>query len=83
MSHLLCLCRWDNAQRLQEKGLGIRLETYDFEEQQMLDAVEKLMNDKALNERLKAAARRIETSQSKVKACQRMEQIVEQFQQKQ
>lgn len=71
--------QYDNAQRIEEKGYGIRLNTYRFTEQQLLDAVEKLMNDEEMKERLQTAAKRIATSNSKVKACERIEALVEKY----
>ncbi len=70
--------QFDNAQRVEEKGFGIRLKPYDFTEEELLSAVDRLLNDAQLNERLKAAAKRIETSNSKDKAIERMEELIEQ-----
>ncbi len=71
--------QYDNAQRIQDKGFGRRLETYKFKEEELLDAVEKLINDEALKEKLQAAAKRIATSNSKVKACERIEALAEKY----
>ena len=56
------------------------MEPYLFEEQELIDALDKLLGDAELNQRLKVAAKRIEASKSKEKACIRMEQLVEEFQ---
>ncbi len=74
--------QWDNAQRVEEKGFGVRLKPYDFTEQELLDAVDRLLNDRQLNARLKAAARRIETSKSKDRALERIERMVEKLNEK-
>lgn len=71
--------QYDNAQRIEEKGYGIRLNTYRFTEEQLLNAVERLMHDEALKEKLQVAAKRIASSNSKVKACERIEALVEKY----
>ncbi|XP_054152696.1 NDP-glycosyltransferase YjiC-like [Oppia nitens] len=43
--------QFDNAQRLQDLGLGIRLNTYKCTDEEMLTAIEKLLNDNELNEK--------------------------------
>ncbi len=68
--------QYDNAQRLTEKGYGIRLETYSFTDQELVDAIEKLLNDTEMQQRLKAAAQRIATSDSKAKVVRRIEEVV-------
>lgn len=77
----LCLIlgdQYDNAQRIDEKGFGIQLKPYNFTEEELLSAVDRLLNDTQLNERLKKAAKRIEESNAKDKAIERMEKLVEQ-----
>ena len=69
----------DNAQRVHEKGYGIRIEPYRFDEQELLDAIEKLINDQELKSRLKVAAKRIQSSNSKEKACERIEELAEKY----
>jgi UDP:flavonoid glycosyltransferase YjiC (YdhE family) len=46
----------DNAQRVHELGLGIRLDTYQFTDAQMHTALDRLLTDAALHRRLAAAA---------------------------
>jgi MGT family glycosyltransferase len=43
--------QYDNAQRVQERGYGRRLATYDFADRELLDAVDDLLGDTALRER--------------------------------
>lgn len=71
--------QFDNAQRLSEKGYGKRFETYHFSEQELLDAVETLINDKQLKEQLSVASKRIATDQSKEKACMKIETVAEKY----
>jgi MGT family glycosyltransferase len=44
--------QYDNAQRMHELGLGIRLDTYLFTDTEMHDALRRLLNDSGLRERL-------------------------------
>ena len=71
--------QYDNAQRVDDKGYGVRIEPYDFEEKDLLDAIEKLIHDKDLKQRLQVAAKRIENSNSKVRACERIEALAEKY----
>ena len=64
---------------MHEKGYGIRLEPYTFAEGELLDAIDTLLNDDQLKRRLEVAAQRIATANSKVKACERIEQLVYKF----
>jgi MGT family glycosyltransferase len=43
--------QYDNAQRMHELGLGVRLETYTFRDEQLIDAVDGLLSDTALRSR--------------------------------
>ena len=45
--------QYDNAQRIDETGFGIRLDTYNCTKQQLLNAIEKLLNDNELKLKLK------------------------------
>ncbi|KAH9408267.1 hypothetical protein TYRP_011938 [Tyrophagus putrescentiae] len=51
--------QFDNAQRLDELGYGVRLHTYSFTEEQLLTAIEKLLGDEQLKSKLAAASERI------------------------
>jgi MGT family glycosyltransferase len=42
----------DNAQRIDEKGLGVRLDTYGHEPQELVDAIDGLLGDRELGARL-------------------------------
>ena len=54
----------DNGQRLQEKGLGIRLNAHKCSEEELLTAIEGLLNDKKLNEKLRNISKRIQNDNS-------------------
>ena len=43
---------YENAQRIDELGFGVRLNTYGFADAELTDAVERLLGDAALRSRL-------------------------------
>ncbi len=47
--------QYDNAQRMDELGLGVRLDTYRFTDAQLRGALDRLLGDQALRARLDAA----------------------------
>jgi MGT family glycosyltransferase len=49
----------DNAQRIEETGFGVRLDTYGHDTQAMTGALERLLDDEALTERLSRTAARL------------------------
>ena len=54
--------QYDNAQRVSETGFGVRLETYAFTESDLTGAIERLLSDSALRERLATASARIQNA---------------------
>ncbi|MEV0969475.1 glycosyltransferase [Microtetraspora glauca] len=46
--------QYDNAQRVHEKGYGVRLDTYGFTDEELTGALERLLGDTELRERLAA-----------------------------
>lgn len=71
--------QYDNAQRLSEKGFGIRLDPHNFTADQLVGAIEQLLADQKLKERLTAVAERIKRERSKDRACLRIEAMVADF----
>ncbi|MEU9831224.1 glycosyltransferase [Streptosporangium sp. NPDC048047] len=51
--------QYDNAQRVHELGYGVRLGTYTFTDAELTGALERLLGDTALRERLAAAGEEI------------------------
>ena len=67
--------QYDNAQRLDETGLGVRIEPFTFKDEELLSAVEKVLNDSKLKERLQAASRRIQASNKHEEFVDKIEQL--------
>ncbi|KAF7491826.1 putative UDP-glucosyltransferase YojK [Sarcoptes scabiei] len=71
--------QYDNAQRIAEKGYGLRINAHNCGETEMIECIEKLMNDKEIRDRCRKAAERIQSSNSKEKACIKIEQLVAKY----
>ena len=68
--------QFDNAQRVQEKGLGVRIEPYQFEPRQLVEAVDQLLRDDTTQLKAKQVAERIAKANSKQRACLALEELV-------
>jgi UDP:flavonoid glycosyltransferase YjiC (YdhE family) len=66
--------QYDNAQRVHELGLGIRLDTYRFTDAQLHGALARLLGDAALRARLAGAAAAIQQRDGVRKAADLIEQ---------
>jgi MGT family glycosyltransferase len=51
----------DNAQRMDETGLGVRLSTYGFRDEELPAAIDRLLADRGLGERMTRMAERIQS----------------------
>jgi len=65
----------DNAQRIDETGLGRRLSTYGFRDEELTDAIDELLADEPLADRLAAMSARIKASSGTVRAADLIERI--------
>jgi MGT family glycosyltransferase len=65
----------DNAQRVAETGFGVRLKTYDFEDAELTTAVDRLLADAALKERLTTIAGRLQANPGNVRAADLIERV--------
>jgi len=61
--------QYDNAQRMDELGFGVRLDTYGFTEAQMHEALDRLLADGALRGRLASAGQSIRARDGVVRAA--------------
>jgi UDP:flavonoid glycosyltransferase YjiC (YdhE family) len=66
----------DNAQRMQELGLGRRLDTYEHEPAELIEAIETLFADPMLPGRLSAISARLQADPGTVKAASLIEALV-------
>jgi len=66
----------DNAQRVEETGLGRRLSTYGFRDEELTDAIDELLADEPLAARLAAMSRRIKASSGTARAAALIERLV-------
>ena len=68
--------QYDNAQRVDELGFGVRLDTYGHELDELLGAVERQLADDALRARMRPIAERLHASPGTVKAADLIERLV-------
>lgn len=67
--------QYDNAQRIDELDYGVRLPTYEFEDDELTGAVDRLLADGALNARLAEIAARLRSEPGTVKAADLIERV--------
>jgi MGT family glycosyltransferase len=67
--------QYDNAQRLDETGFGIRLDTYRHEPPELVAAIERLLADARLAERLQAVSKRLAATPGTVTAADLIERV--------
>jgi MGT family glycosyltransferase len=65
--------QYDNAQRLHETGFGIRLDTYTHAPEELTGAIDRLLGDDALRERLARMSRRLAAAPGTVTAADLIE----------
>jgi UDP:flavonoid glycosyltransferase YjiC (YdhE family) len=65
----------DNAQRVDETGFGVRLSTYGFRDEELTGAIDRLLGDRALRDRLTEMAARIQAEPGTVKAAELIERV--------
>jgi MGT family glycosyltransferase len=67
--------QYDNAQRVQELGLGARLDTYRFEDHELVEALGRLLSDRDLQDRMAANAEFIRRQDGKRIAAVLIERV--------
>ncbi len=67
--------QYDNAQRLEETGFGVRLPTYDWTEGQLVDTVRGLLADEGLEHTMRGNAAAIQADPGQVRAADLLEQL--------
>ncbi len=67
--------QYDNAQRVHELGYGVRLGTYDHEPDELRGAVDLLLADEVLRERMRRISTRLQADPGTVKAADLIERV--------
>jgi MGT family glycosyltransferase len=67
----------DNAQRMHETGCGVRLGTYTFEARQMSEAIDRLLADTDLDQRLERMSQRLQGDPGNQRAARLVERVAE------
>ena len=67
--------QYDNAQRVDELGYGVRLDTYAFEDEELRQAVDRLVRDDALRERMAKEGEEIRRRDGKTVAADLIEAL--------
>lgn len=67
--------QYDNAQRMHETGLGVRLDTYGHAPEELRGAVDRLLGDAAVAARLEEIARGLQAAPGTVRAADLIEQL--------
>jgi MGT family glycosyltransferase len=65
----------DNAQRVEETGLGVRLATYSFSDQELAGAIDRLLADEALTARLGEISTRLAANPGTKRAAALIERL--------
>lgn len=66
----------DNAQRVHEKGFGIKMHAWNVEEKELSEAVEKLLADEKLKKRLQEVSKRIQNANNQLEAAKLIERVI-------
>ena len=67
--------QYDNAQRVAETGFGVRLATYSFEEDELQTAIDHLLADRGLAERMASIAAGAQASPGTERAADLIESL--------
>jgi MGT family glycosyltransferase len=65
----------DNAQRIDETGFGVRLPTYSFGDGDLTAAIDRLLADRDLGDRLAEVSKRLQASPGNERAADLIEQV--------
>jgi UDP:flavonoid glycosyltransferase YjiC (YdhE family) len=67
--------QYDNAQRVQEAGFGVRLDTYGHEPEQLIAALDDVLGNDDRRIRMAAIARRLSSDPGTARAAQAIETV--------
>jgi MGT family glycosyltransferase len=65
----------DNAQRMHETGFGVRLPTYSFEGRDLWEAIDRLLADSGLRDRLASVSERLQANPGNEHAAELIERV--------
>ncbi|MEW5990967.1 MAG: nucleotide disphospho-sugar-binding domain-containing protein [Chloroflexota bacterium] len=65
----------DNAQRVHELGFGVRLSTYGFEDGELTGAVDRLVGDAGLRDRLATMSARVRSTSGTARAAELIDRV--------
>lgn len=68
--------QFDNAQRIEEKGLGLRLDPYNCTKEELLNAIEQLLSNKEIPIKMKAISERMQHPETRKKAITLVGEVV-------
>ena len=68
--------QYDNAQRLHETGFGVRIDPYNFTDQELVQAIDRLLSDGKLMLKLEAASRRIQAIDRHEEFARKVEELL-------
>jgi MGT family glycosyltransferase len=69
--------QYDNAQRIDETGFGVRLPTYTFDPGELAGAVDRLLHDTALHSRMAPIAERLQANPGTERAADLVERLAQ------
>jgi len=67
--------QYDNAQRMDDLGLGVRLPTYAWEPADLTGAIDRMLADADAAERLRAISARVQADPGRVRAAELIERV--------
>jgi MGT family glycosyltransferase len=67
--------QYDNAQRVDELGFGVRLDTYRFDDEQLTDAIDRVLADRDLRTRYLRVSERLREAPGNVHAADLIERL--------
>ncbi|KAH7636897.1 hypothetical protein HUG17_7103 [Dermatophagoides farinae] len=69
--------QFDNAQRIQEKGFGYRINSHHYVDNELIEMIHTILDDKKMIEKCCQAGERLRRSDSKQKACEKIELLLQ------
>jgi UDP:flavonoid glycosyltransferase YjiC (YdhE family) len=69
--------QYDNAQRVHELGYGVRLDTYGHGSEELRGAIDLLLADEVLRERMRRISARLQADPGTANAAGQIERVAE------